>query len=221
MSVSVCYLTRALVSAGTIFQRGLRDGYAWHQLVWKAFPDRDGQARDFLTRLDTKSGGTQLLIISPTVPTRPEWLTDRDQWETKEIPLGYFQSRTYRFQLHANPTVKRVVRGPDGVKKKNGRREPITDEGELRSWLDRKGQAGGFELLEDAPLLIETDVTRFKKKPKDAESPGTFGTHGTVDFSGVLHVTDPALFLTHTFAKGLGSAKAFGFGLLVVAPVSF
>jgi len=45
------------------------------------------------------------------------------------------------------------------------------------------------------------------------------GVHYAVEFQGVLTVTDPALFRT-TFTTGIGSAKAFGFGLLALAPVS-
>jgi CRISPR-associated protein Cas6/Cse3/CasE subtype I-E len=36
---------------------------------------------------------------------------------------------------------------------------------------------------------------------------------------GVLTVTDPAKF-HDTFTRGIGSAKAFGFGLLVIAPIA-
>ena len=38
-------------------------------------------------------------------------------------------------------------------------------------------------------------------------------------FDGILEVTDPAAFAA-TIAAGIGPAKAFGFGLLSVAPVS-
>ena len=217
MSTPTCYLTRALISPRTVYARGLHDAYAWHQLVWQAFPGRDGAARDFLTRLDDKAGGTQLLIISPTEPTRPALLTDHDEWATKAIPSGFFQARRYRFQLHANPTVKRVVRDAAGNRKKNGRRESINGEAELRAWLQRKGAAGGFTVPESVRLEVFSEVSHFTKKPKSAQA--VTGTHGAVDFSGVLEVTDPALFLTNTFTKGIGSAKAFGFGLLVLAPV--
>lgn len=217
MSTPTCYLTRALVGPRTVFARGLHDAYAWHQVVWKAFPGRDGEARDFLTRLDDKPGGTQLLIVSPTEPTRPDWLTEHDEWKTKAIPSGFFQARRYRFQLHANPTIKRVVRDAAGNRKKNGKREAIKGDAELRAWLRRKCEAGGFSVPESAPPEIFSDVSHFTKKAKTSQA--VTGTHGAVDFSGILEVTDPALFLSQTFIKGIGSAKAFGFGLLVLAPL--
>jgi len=217
MIAPTCYLTRALIDPSTIYSRGLKDTYAWHQLVWKAFPKRDGKERDFLTRLDDKPNGTQILIVSPTEPTRPDWLSGQDEWETKAIPSGFFQVRRYRFQLHANPTVKRVIRDAAGNRKKNGKRESIKGEDGLRAWLQRKGESGGFFVLESAPLEIFSGVSHFSKTSKNSHP--TNGTHGAVDISGILEVTDPVIFLTNTFSKGIGSAKAFGFGLLVLAPV--
>jgi CRISPR system Cascade subunit CasE len=40
-----------------------------------------------------------------------------------------------------------------------------------------------------------------------------------VEFQGSLRVVDPNKFRS-AFAQGIGSAKAFGFGMLVLAPIS-
>jgi CRISPR system Cascade subunit CasE len=48
---------------------------------------------------------------------------------------------------------------------------------------------------------------------------GQRGLHSAVEFQGVLTVNDPTGF-HETFTRGVGSAKAFGFGLLVIAPIS-
>lgn len=216
MNDSDCFLTRAIISPRTVASRHLRDAYAWHQLVWKAFPGRDGEARDFLTRLDDKPEGTQLLVISPREPTRPEWLCADDLWQTRPIPVGFFSPRNYRFQLRANPTVKRIVRDASGVRKKNGRREPVADPVQLRAWLDRKGAAGGFRICEDWETEFQFGREIFTKTPGGA-SPAR-GTLHTVDITGMLTVTDPQLFHT-VIRNGIGSAKAFGFGLLCLAPL--
>jgi len=44
------------------------------------------------------------------------------------------------------------------------------------------------------------------------------GYHGGVQFRGILEVTDPARF-SQAYFKGIGSAKGFGFGLLLLSPV--
>ena len=217
--VPACWLTRALVTPRTLFERGIKDTYVWHQMVWQAFPGRDGQPRNFLTRLDDKPGGTQLLIVSPAEPVRPAWLGAADTWDTKPIPLTYFRARPYRFQLRANPTYKPVKdqAGKYIEDAKKRKRRAITGEAELAAWLRRKGETGGFRLVDNYPLETWSEAQYFDKRPPGG--PHHSGIHAAVAFSGVIEITDPLLFVTTTFAKGVGSAKAFGFGLLVLAPV--
>jgi CRISPR system Cascade subunit CasE len=45
------------------------------------------------------------------------------------------------------------------------------------------------------------------------------GYHGGVQFRGILEVTDPAQF-AETYRQGIGSAKGFGFGLMLLAPIN-
>ena len=48
---------------------------------------------------------------------------------------------------------------------------------------------------------------------------GTKAYHGSIQFRGVLEVTNKEVF-EKTYYSGIGSAKAFGYGLLLLAPVS-
>ena len=79
-------------------------------------------------------------------------------------------------------------------------------------WIKRKGDHGGFTVDESTLRTFSLGREYFKKN-------GQEGLHSAVEFEGVLSVTDPAKF-HETFARGIGSAKAFGFGLLVIAPIS-
>ena len=178
--------------------------------VWKAFPGRDGEQRDFLTRLDRRREGFRLLIVSSTEPSRPSWCP-AEGWKTKPIPESYFTRRRYIFQLCANPT-KKVASKPDGTVTKNGRRVPLGKREELIEWIKRKGEQGGFGVDEAALRTFSRGREYFDKN-------GRQGLHSAVELQGVLTVTDPAKF-HETFTCGIGSAKAFGFGLLVIAPVS-
>ena len=47
---------------------------------------------------------------------------------------------------------------------------------------------------------------------------GQSGYHGGVQFRGALEVTDQEKFI-ETYQSGIGSAKGFGFGLLLLAPI--
>ena len=119
------HLTQVTLDFATAARLGLRDCYDWHQAVWKAFPGRDGEQREFLTRLDQRREGFRLLMISPVEPGRPGWCPpDPESWKTKPIPETYFTRRRYAFQLCANPT-KKVASKADGTVTKNGTPRPV------------------------------------------------------------------------------------------------
>jgi|SRR5208283_2279597 len=207
------YLTQATLDFVTAARMRLRNSYDWHQAVWKAFPGRDKQPRDFLTRLDQRRDGFRLLLVSPVQPARPDWCpADLASWQTKPIPDAYFTRRQYIFQLCANPTKKVSKERPDGSLTKNGRRVPLRKREELVEWIKRKGDHGGF-------TVDEATLCTFPRGAEYFEKNGQPGLHSAVEFQGMLTVTDPAQF-HETFTRGVGPAKAFGFGLLVIAPVA-
>jgi CRISPR system Cascade subunit CasE len=221
-----------LVAEGPIVEgkhRRLRDRYDWHRLAWTCFkgllppnPQKGHFAKgtkpenqpnppaDLLMRLDERREGFRLLVISPTEPARPEWCPP-GRWRTTSIPETYFMRRRYVFQLCANPT-KKVKSRSDGSLPKHGRRVPLGKRDELVEWIKRKGDQGGF-------IVDEATLRTFSRGREYFKKDGRTGLHSAVEFQGVLTVTDPAKF-HETFTRGIGSAKAFGFGLLVIAPVS-
>jgi CRISPR system Cascade subunit CasE len=207
------YITQVTLDFANAARLGLRDSYDWHQKVWKAFPGRDGERRNFLTRLDQRREGFRLLIVSPVEPLRPEWCpADGESWKTKPIPEPFFARERYAFQLCANPTKKVSKALPDGTLTKNGRRVPLTGREDLLAWIKRKGSQGGFAVDEATLRTCSRGREHFDKK-------GQSGLHSAVEFQGVLAVTDSAQF-HETFTRGVGSAKAFGFGLLAIAPIA-
>jgi CRISPR system Cascade subunit CasE len=206
------YLTQILVSyEDAIRLLRIRDTYDWHQRVWQAFGDRSDQLRDFLVRVDRKEEAFRVLILSHSPPTKPDWCPT-DCFQSKAVPEAYFSHTRYRFSLLANPTKKVRMDNADGTRKKNGRRVPLSTREEFIAWIDRKGGAGGFKVDESTLRTIPRGREFFHK---DGTS---HGTHAAVEFQGDLTVTDPGKFRT-AVANGIGSAKAFGFGLLVLAPI--
>jgi len=206
------YLTQVTLDFATAARLRLRDCYDWHQASWKAFPGRDGEQREFLTRLDRRREGFRLLIVSPTPPVQPDWCpADAESWKSKPIPEKYFTRSRYAFQLCSNPT-KKIASKPNGTVTKNGRRVPLGKREELVAWISRKGEQGGF-------TVDEATLRTFSRGREYFEKNGLQGLHSAVEFQGVLTVTDPAKF-HETFTRGIGSAKAFGFGLLVIAPIA-
>lgn len=201
------FLTQAFLGYEAASRHQLRDVYDWHQLIWQAFPGRDGQPRDFLTRLDKRERDQtfRLLMVSARPPVRPAvWPEAPEAWQTREITPSFLAHRHYRFQLRANPTKRENV---------SRKRLPLRTPQEQADWLKRKAQQCGFAVNEDLLRIIPEGREWFR-----VEKRGQSGIHHAVEFEGVLAVTDPVAFQA-AFIKGLGSAKGFGFGLLALVPV--
>ncbi len=225
------WLARLEVDAEIARAEGISDSYAWHQRLWECYPDAPDAQRDFLTRIDQLEGAFRLWILARRKPRRPLWCP-ADGFALKEIAASFLSHRHYAFDLHANPVKTMVQRGPNGEtlrrangKRKNGKRVPLVKPEELRAWLIHKGKvrcrdqdtgldvSGGFRIVEEKPLEISPMMeNHFRKK-------GQSGYHGGVQFRGILEVTDPERFI-ETYHSGMGSAKSFGFGLLLLAPIN-
>lgn len=227
-------LTRALIPYDLAAVReangrpAFADPYAWHQRSWDCFPDRPHDQRDFLTRIDAKPERLQLLILSPTIPARPDWCPS-DGWQTKDVDEeAFFSASRFRFSLLANPT-RKIRSNEKGELLRNSRRVPIThredrtdEHGQTRrgllTWLADQGQSAGFR-FEPEDLHTITRPRQNFVRPKKGDSPRRSGTLHGVDFQGTLEATDRDL-LRRAFATGIGPAKAFGFGMLCLAPLS-
>jgi CRISPR system Cascade subunit CasE len=217
------HLTRIFLDYETAALRGLHDAYDWHQRTWDAFPHLDGvrnatrgddAPRHFLTRVDDKDGGYQLLILSPTEPRRPPWCPDHEtNWQTKAVAKNFLEHASYRFALRANPTKKLTPKGPDGLRHGQGKRVALHDFKDLELWMNRKATESGFEITRGTLRIIPRGQAHFTK-----EKERRLGTLKIVDFEGALRVTDRTAF-TAAFQIGIGSAKSFGCGLLVLQPL--
>jgi CRISPR system Cascade subunit CasE len=132
------------------------------------------------------------------------------------------EGQILRFRLRANPTKKVDTKtGTDG-KRRNGRRFALTSEADRLAWLSRKGEQHGFELgtvSQSGKLLDLLDVSEGKSVGYRQGAPEGHGrvTFGSCVFEGTLRVTRSEDF-KRAIGAGIGSGKAFGFGLLSVAP---
>ncbi len=186
---------------------GLRDLYDWHQLVWQAFPGRNDDSRQFLTRVDAQERERRyrLLIVSANEPAAPRnWSNEPEAWQTRELSPAFFRHRTYRFQLRVNPTKRGNV---------SRKRMPLVTDADLHAWLQRKGQQHGF-----VPDMTAIRTMRESHEHFRIEARNLTGIHHSVNFDGVLAVTNDAAFQQACLC-GIGSAKAFGFGLLALVPL--
>lgn len=195
-----------------------RDAYGWHKVIWRFFPNRE--SRDFLYRVDESASGLRVYILSSVPPEPPVELPER-AFRVREIPESFLSHARYRFQMRVNPTKRIKTDARTGQTKEQGMRVPLTQLPDLAAWLARKGEQCGFSVphldlwpSEECPLSVVQEGRRNFRKPGMAAA-----HHASVQFTGILEVTDAALF-RQAFEHGIGSAKSFGFGLLMLQPIS-
>lgn len=185
-----------------------------HDLVWTLMSKGGDAKRDFLYR----DQGTAPLSFLAVAPEPPRGVTDPWLIETKEYDPRFEAGQRLRFSLRANAAI-RAGRGSDGAGKRHdvamrlkkaaknaGRQEPTRHERDaaLVAWLAARGGRCGFALDNR-----ETGVFAYRRVKRGDR------VFGVADFEGCLTVTDPSSFRATLFA-GIGPAKAFGCGLLLV-----
>lgn len=209
--------------------------YQAHQLIWKAFDGVPRGERPFLFSLDDRKLYHSLLVQSDR---GPDWsfLNGDGQIRTKTFdPARHAAGARLRFFVRANPTVdrkgyrdgktRRIAVGinPEQAFAQLGRPNEAPNtlvekarwrEQQLREWLERKGADGGFEIEEMAagPIVPRT----IGRDDRPARGRGPITIH-EVELTGTLRVTDSAAF-ADTTARGIGRARSFGYGLLMVRP---
>jgi CRISPR-associated protein Cas6/Cse3/CasE subtype I-E len=168
------------------------DCHAVHRELWRSFPGHPrGRTRPFLWCRD----GRYVAVRSTEEPTPPD---DTDVVRLRRDSIEVEAGHTYRFAMTCDPVVtKKQSAGPS-------KRRSLTRCGDIFEWLERRGQASGFELV--SLVVLSTGTERWSHGAKR-------GIHGSAELSGRLEVTDEER-LAEALVGGIGPAKAFGFGLL-------
>lgn len=225
------YLSRLMLnSQSRAVMRDLADSQELHRTVMSAFPQADqpgGGARERFAvlhrlELDRRRGRLILYVQSLAPPDwcglPPDYLFSSPGLEnpaTKSVAAAYRGLKTgavLSFRLKANPTRKIDSKtGPDGLRR-HGRRVELVREEDQADWLRRKGEQGGFQVQS---VRVEGLSKEQGKRHSAGVSPLTLTS---VLFEGRLRITDPERFLNHSLLKGIGPGKAYGLGLLSLAP---
>ncbi|WP_433270620.1 type I-E CRISPR-associated protein Cas6/Cse3/CasE [Actinosynnema sp. CS-041913] len=218
------FLTKLILNVRSReFRRDFADIHDLHRTVMSAYPNTDGdiparQAHGVLWRLDPTHVGYTAYVQSHT---GPNWT---------KLPAGYTTAPAevrplqpvldavapgckLGFRLLANPTQDTR---PIELKGKTRRVAHQKPEDQI-TWLIGKGNQHGFVIptaRDGQPDLAPSPVPRMTGR-KD----GTTITVDAVRFDGHLVITDPTAF-THALITGIGRAKAYGCGLLTLAPAT-
>lgn len=210
------------------------------RILWRLEPGTRGAAGGYSEcdapdswRSDPQLHSAVLLIQTPFVPTL-DGIVEKAGWRgeagepvtasmdalMEQIAIG----RSFGFRLQANPTASfsttRSSGGPCGRAAPKKRRRYGLATHKQHEWFLRracgKNAQWGFSVgtdPEDARVrVVARERLRFSKAAQSSPVQLDVAT-----FEGVLTVTDAEL-LRRTIASGIGSAKAYGCGLLTLAP---
>lgn len=192
-------------------RRDLSSAYEMHRTLARAFVDDDSSTpARFLWRLERERNGlpaTTLLVQAPQ-PGR---------WAALQSDVGYIDrlapdkhvdlrrllqaGRRYRFRLMANPTVTR-----------DGKRFGLHGDEAQLAWLERQGQHSGFA-IENAMVSARDRLSAARRRGEQRV------TLDCVQFDGILRADD-AEAIGAALGSGIGHGKAFGLGLLSLAPLA-
>jgi len=202
------------------------DAYADHQWLWRFFRAVPGGSREFLFRRQDRADAPRYYVVSQSQPDggNSAWSV-----QSREYAPILRPGEQLRFDLRANP----VVTVTDG---NQSRRHDVVMHAKKRllqqrglrawaqwtesdkpaladlvrdtcsTWLDQRAERLGCEIDRDS-LSVEAYVQHRGKGEKVQFS--------TVDLSGGLTVVEPARMLDALY-RGVGHARAFGCGLLLV-----
>jgi CRISPR system Cascade subunit CasE len=200
--------------------------YSEHQWLWRFFSDAEATSRDFLFRRRDADGIPRFYVVSKRPPQSQStaWRVQTSDYAPK-LETG----ARLRFELRANPVVTHSQGG------KSSRHDVVMQEKKrllqerglarwsdwknddkpalytlvrqsCSEWLQSRASRLGFE-IDDEGLAVDGYQKHIEKDGRLRFS--------TVDFSGELKVIDPTIF-GEALRKGIGHAKAFGCGLLLV-----
>lgn len=237
------YLSRLILNPRSReVRRDLSNVQDMHRTVLSAFPqvDNSHNAREehrvlYRHEPSLRNGPEVMLVQSRSTPDWTKlskgYLIDSAgevvSPSTKNIEFmtdALREGMTVGFRLRANATKKIMTKsGPNG-ERRNGKRVELRGDEQLFVWIARKAEQHGF-LLPDHDGTGGRGSVRIKTEPKLKGRRGVAGgapsslTVATALFEGMIKITDLDRF-KNALEDGIGSAKAYGCGLLSIRPIN-
>lgn len=200
------------------FWSAFRSPYSVHQAIWNLFAGRSDRERDFLYHVKETSTPPVVYALSARQPA----ISD-DLWSVEAIDFApkLLEGMRLGFLLRANPVRTRAGKRHDVIMEEKhrlrARNVPRADwpiEAELvqeagTAWLSARSEKAGFRIH-----AVRADGYRQHDFSKPGD--GRRVRFSTVDFTGLLEVRDPASFFGEALCRGIGHAKGFGCGMILI-----
>jgi CRISPR system Cascade subunit CasE len=198
------------------------NGYREHQALWHLFDPDPQAARDFLFHRDDQSRRPVYYLVSRRMPADREGL-----WaiETKDYAPQLQAGQVLAFNLRANPVITRT-----DTTGKSRRNDLVMDAKKKLGWKDQSAlqrqpmaqlvQEAGEQWLHSRQDRLGAHVTSirsdgYRQHRSYKRGQNNAIRYSTLDLQGTLTVTDEDKLLDVLF-HGIGHARAFGCGLLLV-----
>jgi CRISPR system Cascade subunit CasE len=154
--------------------------------------------------------------LNPVVQEKVE-RNNIEEWRQNRIKMGFKEKDPTKRRIYHDVLMdakrKAKEEGIDPRKPENRVEIKKRMEKAVCEWFRRKGEQSGFAIEEKR--LPEVNAYRQNILRKRGQKEIRFSS---IDLTGVLTVTDKNQFL-ETLEKGIGHARSFGCGLLLVKPV--
>jgi CRISPR system Cascade subunit CasE len=190
-------------------QQDLSNVHALHQRIMQGFPDENREnSRADWNVLYRQEIDSPVVLVQSTV--EPDWvkLPERYLEKHKIKPLNdvlnhLAKGERLQFRLKANPSKR---------SKETGKTIAITGRAEQVSWLERKGEQNGFQLL---GLDVIPVPNLYGRK---SSNPGAIKIVSAL-YQGTLEILDAEAF-KQAVRHGIGRGRSYGCGLLSLAPLN-
>jgi CRISPR system Cascade subunit CasE len=208
------------------------DPYGQHRLLWTFFDlprEKSREQTPFLFRTERQGDLPVFYVLSSTPPidTGGKW-----RIEPREYQPDLCAGDRLAFKLRANPIVSRAA----GNGTRSRRHDVVMDAKQRMNWKDLSQderpslahvayEAGSCWIrekevrlgcqIEPERLRVDGHFVHCLKGRRDEQGRCRGIALSTLDFEGELSVTDPGIFLP-ALLNGIGPAKSFGCGLLLV-----
>lgn len=204
---SVLHLTRADIKALKI-----TDPYSLHRVVYSLYADTRSEDEKNASKasgiLYADQGGDfqhrKILLLADREPAA-QIDGQYGEVQSKTVSPDFLQHKRYRFKVIVNPT-----------RRDNASRKliPVKGREAIAEWfLERSESSWGFEASSEHLQVDNVQVMQFKDKAQRKI------TLSQAQIQGILKVTDRDRFI-QSFRQGIGRGRAFGCGLLQIAPIT-
>lgn len=211
------YMSKLSIDPAVLVRTGV---YEAHQALWQVFSDSPDRERDFLYR---QTDRFDFLTVSARKPLDTPLLR---RVSVKDYSPKLAVGDRLAFSLRFNPVVKRrnERNRQERIDMVQDERKRLEREGVPRqdwpsrlelaeqvalSWLTKREPDLGLRVDQSSLMVEAYDQDRFRK------AGGKRVTLSRLDVRGIAEVMEPQA-LAETLFRGVGCAKGFGFGLLLV-----